>query len=52
MVVGGGIIGCVPGLAKLPISRTWYGFRPWAPDSMPILGPWAGVEGPFVATAP
>ena len=41
----------VPALANRPISRTWYGFRPWAPDSLPILGPWPGVEGLFVATA-
>jgi glycine oxidase len=41
----------VPALANLPISRTWYGFRPWAPDSLPIIGPWPGVEGLWVATA-
>jgi glycine oxidase len=41
----------VPGLAHLPISRTWYGFRPWAPDSLPILGPWPGIDGLFIATA-
>ena len=44
-------IAIVPGLANLPISRTWYGFRPWAPDSLPILGPWPGIDGLFVATA-
>jgi glycine oxidase len=41
----------VPALANLPISRTWYGFRPWAPDSLPIIGPWPGIEGLWVATA-
>jgi len=41
----------VPALANRPISRTWYGFRPWAPDSLPILGPWPGIQGLFVATA-
>ena len=41
----------VPALGDLPISRTWYGFRPWAPDSLPVLGPWPGVEGLWVATA-
>ena len=41
----------VPALATLPISRTWYGFRPWAPDSLPILGPWPTIEGLWVATA-
>jgi glycine oxidase len=44
-------IALVPGLATLPISRTWYGFRPWAPDSLPILGPWPGIDGLFIATA-
>ena len=44
-------IALVPGLGTLPISRTWYGFRPWAPDSLPILGPWPGIQGLFVATA-
>lgn len=41
----------VPGLAVLPISRTWCGFRPWAPDSLPILGPWPKIDGLYVATA-
>ena len=40
----------VPALGELPIARTWYGFRPWAPDSLPVLGPWPGVDGLFVAT--
>src|SRR5262249_19574310 len=40
----------VPALADLPIARTWYGFRPWAPDSLPVLGPWPGVAGLFLAT--
>jgi glycine oxidase len=44
-------IDLVPALASLPIARTWYGFRPWAPDSLPILGPWPGIEGLWVATA-
>ena len=47
----GAAIALVPALGNLPISRTWYGFRPWAPDSLPILGPWPGIEGLFVATA-
>jgi glycine oxidase len=41
----------VPGLAGLPIARTWFGFRPWAPDGRPILGPWPGVDNLWVATA-
>jgi glycine oxidase len=44
-------IDLVPGLAGLPITRTWYGFRPWAPDSRPIIGPWPGISGLWVATA-
>jgi glycine oxidase len=57
-VTAGGVAGLledalrlVPGLANLPITRTWYGFRPWAPDSLPILGPWPGIDGLFIATA-
>jgi glycine oxidase len=41
----------VPSLRDLPIARTWCGFRPWAPDSLPILGPWPGIEGLWIATA-
>src|SRR5919108_4552205 len=48
---GGAAIALVPSLGSLPIARTWYGFRPWAPDSLPILGPWPDVEGLWVATA-
>jgi glycine oxidase len=40
----------VPALGERPIARTWSGFRPWAPDSLPVLGPWPGVAGLFVAT--
>jgi glycine oxidase len=41
----------VPALGDRAITRTWCGFRPWAPDSLPILGPWPGIAGLFVATA-
>src|SRR5436190_479834 len=41
----------VPALARLPITRTWFGFRPWAPDNLPILGPWPGIDNLWVATA-
>jgi glycine oxidase len=41
----------VPGLAGLPITRTWFGFRPWAPDSLPVLGPWPGIDNLWIATA-
>jgi glycine oxidase len=39
-----------PALGALPIARTWWGFRPWVPDSLPVLGPWPDVEGLWVAT--
>jgi glycine oxidase len=41
----------VPAVAGLPITRTWFGFRPWAPDGRPILGPWPGVDNLWIATA-
>jgi glycine oxidase len=44
-------IALVPSLGARPIARTWYGFRPWAPDSLPILGPWPDIDGLWVATA-
>ena len=40
----------VPALARLPIKATWAGFRPWAPDELPVIGPWPGLEGLVVAT--
>ena len=40
----------VPELGQRPIVRSWCGFRPWAPDGLPILGPWPDVEGLLVAT--
>ncbi len=40
----------VPALARLPVKATWAGFRPWAPDELPIIGPWPGLEGLAVAT--
>ena len=30
---------------RLPISRTWFGFRPWAPDSLPHPRPLAAGFG-------
>ncbi|MBI2526993.1 MAG: glycine oxidase ThiO [Candidatus Rokubacteria bacterium] len=44
-------VALVPAAGERPLLRSWCGFRPWAPDSLPILGPWPGVEGLFVATA-
>jgi glycine oxidase len=39
-----------PSLGALSITRTWWGFRPWVPDSLPVLGPWPDVEGLWLAT--
>jgi len=45
-----GAIAVLPALRGRPITRTWCGFRPGSPDDMPILGPWPGVDGLYVAT--
>jgi glycine/D-amino acid oxidase-like deaminating enzyme len=37
----------IPGLARLPALRTWVGFRPTTPDTLPLIGRWE--EGLFVA---
>jgi len=49
----------LPGLAHLRALRTWVGFRPATPDSLPLVGMWepglwvaAGHEGLGVTTAP
>jgi len=47
----GAALDLVPSLAGLPVARTWYGFRPWAPDGLPVLGPWPGIDGLWLATA-
>lgn len=39
----------VPGLARLPIVRTWVGLRPYAEDGVPLIGPWPHLEGLWVA---
>ncbi len=44
-------VSLVPAIGERSLLRSWCGFRPWAPDGLPILGPWPGVEGLFVATA-
>jgi len=44
-------VSLVPGIGARALLSSWCGFRPWAPDSLPILGPWPGVDGLFVATA-
>jgi glycine/D-amino acid oxidase-like deaminating enzyme len=49
----------LPGLSRLRALRTWTGFRPATPDSLPLVGEWeprlwvaAGHEGLGVTTAP
>lgn len=41
----------LPQLADQALSGSWSGLRPFAPDEMPILGPFGGIEGLFAATA-
>ena len=38
-----------PGLAAAPIVRTWVGLRPYAIDKHPLIGPWPGLAGLWVA---
>ncbi|MBI4588099.1 MAG: glycine oxidase ThiO [Candidatus Rokubacteria bacterium] len=40
----------VPALGRVPIQATWAGFRPWAPDERPVIGPWPGLDGLVAAT--
>lgn len=40
----------VPGLAAVPVLRTWVGFRPATPDSLPLIGPWHPMAGVWIAT--
>ena len=39
----------LPALAKVPVLRTWTGFRPCGPGNLPVIGPWPGRPGLFVA---
>jgi glycine oxidase len=40
----------LPMIAQLPLLETWAGFRPAAPDGMPILGPDPDLHGLVYAT--
>jgi glycine/D-amino acid oxidase-like deaminating enzyme len=40
----------VPGLARVPASRAWVGFRPATPDALPLIGAWPAMPGVWVAT--
>lgn len=39
-----------PGLADLPLARTWAGLRPGTPDGLPRIGPVPGLDGLIAAT--
>jgi glycine/D-amino acid oxidase-like deaminating enzyme len=39
----------MPGLADLPVTRTWTGFRPATPDGLPLIGRWGAVDGLWIA---
>ncbi|HEX5004163.1 MAG TPA: FAD-dependent oxidoreductase [Gemmatimonadales bacterium] len=39
----------MPGLARLPVIRTWTGFRPATPDSLPLIGAWPAVDRLWIA---
>lgn len=40
----------LPGLASLPVVRTWTGFRAATEDKLPLIGPVPGHEGLFLAS--
>lgn len=40
----------VPAFARVPFRHAWAGLRPAARDGLPIIGPWPGLPGLFVAT--
>jgi glycine/D-amino acid oxidase-like deaminating enzyme len=39
----------LPSLAQVPVLRIWTGFRPCGPGNLPVIGPWRGRPGLFVA---
>jgi glycine/D-amino acid oxidase-like deaminating enzyme len=39
----------LPGLVQVPVLRVWTGFRPCGPGNLPVIGPWPGQEGLYVA---
>jgi len=39
----------MPTLARLPVIRTWTGFRPATPDKLPLIGRWEPVDGLWIA---
>lgn len=39
----------LPALDQVPVLRVWTGFRPCGPGNLPMVGPWPGRAGLFVA---
>lgn len=39
-----------PGLRTAPIVRTWVGLRPYSIDNKPLIGPWPGLSGLWLAS--
>jgi glycine oxidase len=39
-----------PGLESAEMVDSWAGFRPHAPDDLPVLGPAGDIDGLFYAT--
>lgn len=39
----------LPVLARCAVIRTWTGFRPATPDSLPLIGPWERTPGLWIA---
>jgi glycine oxidase len=39
-----------PGVGRLRFLRAWAGLRPATEDGLPVVGPWPGLAGLFVAT--
>jgi glycine oxidase len=39
-----------PGIAALPVTERWFGFRPGTPDGLPVLGEDERIERLFYAT--
>jgi glycine/D-amino acid oxidase-like deaminating enzyme len=40
----------MPALSRLPVVRTWTGFRPATPDKLPLIGRWDPTAGLWIAT--
>jgi glycine/D-amino acid oxidase-like deaminating enzyme len=43
-------VGLFPFLGEVPVMRTYGGFRPYAPDHLPVIGPDPRVDGLWHAT--